>query len=393
MKSNILYRVITESKSLLAIKEIEFSDFNFKERYDIQEWIESNPSILGEDLLIISKENSFFDNTRERPDLIALDKEGNIVVIELKRDDSGTNLEWQAIKYASYLSRFSLDDIIDMTYNYYSKNIEKSFSETDEVCTHDSIKQRFQEFIDEDNLSDINNKQRIILVSHRFAKEVTSAVNWLIEKYSIAIKCVQIIPFYDRDKDSYYIQSSTILPVAGIDHLLISALKKQEKIYSGVGPVKKDDEITAFFFTIYEKLKDKLGSSLPDKKSRWAGVGDKYRYFHLWYTNNDIWDNWGLSYRIWMYNEHPVYKSDIVIRIGTRSNFLLSKGVSEDSLNDFKDVLKKVQGFKYFEYNKNFTFGIEKSIANNEKTILDSFTELVETTKPLIDNVIDKLLL
>ena len=152
MNPNNLYRIIEDNKTLMAIKEIEFSEFNFKERYDIQEWVESYPSILGEDLLIISKENSYFNNTKERPDLIALDKDGNIVIIELKRDDSGTNLEWQAIKYASYLSRFSLNDIINMT--------EKYFLKTKPEITQESIKQSFQEFIDEDNLSDINKRQK-----------------------------------------------------------------------------------------------------------------------------------------------------------------------------------------------------------------------------------------
>ena len=51
MSTNNLYRIITDNKTLKSIKEIEFSDFNFKERYDIQEWVESNPNILGENFI------------------------------------------------------------------------------------------------------------------------------------------------------------------------------------------------------------------------------------------------------------------------------------------------------------------------------------------------------
>ena len=121
MGSNNLYRIITDDKTLKSIKEIEFGDFDFKERYDIQEWVESNPQILGEELLIISKDLTFFDETKERPDLIAIDANGNIVIIELKRDDSGSNLEWQAIKYASYLSKFSLNDILNLYEKYLNR--------------------------------------------------------------------------------------------------------------------------------------------------------------------------------------------------------------------------------------------------------------------------------
>ena len=38
-----------------------------------QEWVAANPSILGEDLLIIGKEFSGFDLTDERLDLLAVD--------------------------------------------------------------------------------------------------------------------------------------------------------------------------------------------------------------------------------------------------------------------------------------------------------------------------------
>ena len=60
------------------------------------------PSALGEELLIIQKEFDGFDDTRERLDLLALDKDGNLVIIENKLDDSGRDVVWQALKYASY---------------------------------------------------------------------------------------------------------------------------------------------------------------------------------------------------------------------------------------------------------------------------------------------------
>ena len=85
-----------------------------RERRDIQEWVAANPSILGENLMVITKEFSGFDRTNERLDLLAVDKDGKLVVIELKRDDSGTDVHWQAIKYASYLDRTEADSIVSM---------------------------------------------------------------------------------------------------------------------------------------------------------------------------------------------------------------------------------------------------------------------------------------
>lgn len=52
------------------------------ERHNLQEWIAKEPSSLGEERLIIQKEFDGFADTRERLDLLAIDKNGNLVIIE-----------------------------------------------------------------------------------------------------------------------------------------------------------------------------------------------------------------------------------------------------------------------------------------------------------------------
>ena len=60
-----LFKIDSKDKQSQAIKEAEFSQLGFQERRDIQEWVAANPSILGEDLLIICKEFSGFDRTKD----------------------------------------------------------------------------------------------------------------------------------------------------------------------------------------------------------------------------------------------------------------------------------------------------------------------------------------
>ena len=110
-----MYKVDLENKKLIKIPKTSFKALSLKERFDIQEWIENTPEILGEDLLIIGKELVL--PSGKRLDLLAVDKQGSLVVIELKRDDSGSDIEWQAIKYVSYCSSFSQDEI----YNYFAE--------------------------------------------------------------------------------------------------------------------------------------------------------------------------------------------------------------------------------------------------------------------------------
>ena len=97
-----MYKIDKESNSIQLLEKQSFSSSGFRERENLQEWIAKQPDVLGEDLLIIQKEFRGFNETQERLDLLALDKQGALVVIENKLDDSGKDVTWQALKYASY---------------------------------------------------------------------------------------------------------------------------------------------------------------------------------------------------------------------------------------------------------------------------------------------------
>ncbi len=85
-----MYIIDREKNRISKLEEKTFHELKFKEREHLQEWIANNPSSLGEVLLIIQKEFNGFGETNERPDLLALDKLGNLVIIENKLDDSGS---------------------------------------------------------------------------------------------------------------------------------------------------------------------------------------------------------------------------------------------------------------------------------------------------------------
>jgi hypothetical protein len=143
-----MYKVDAESKKISRLTSKTFTELGLLERFDIQEWIAGSPEMLGEDLLIIAKEHEL--PSRIRIDLLAVDRKANLVIIELKRDESGSAVEWQAIKYASYCSNFTSEDI----FAFYAQHLQ---------CDTDEAQSRVEEFIDEE-LSSLNKHQRIILV-------------------------------------------------------------------------------------------------------------------------------------------------------------------------------------------------------------------------------------
>ena len=113
-----MYKVNRSENRLVRLEERRFSDLNLHERDHLQEWLVQMPEALGEDLLIIQKEFDGFEDSRERLDVLALDKEGRLVVVENKLDDSGRDVVWQALKYVAYCSSLKKAEIVDIYQEY-----------------------------------------------------------------------------------------------------------------------------------------------------------------------------------------------------------------------------------------------------------------------------------
>ncbi len=65
------------------------------------------------DLFVIAEEFGNWEDARRRIDLLALDKAGRLVVIELKRTDDGGHMELQAIRYAAMVSSMGFTEVAD----------------------------------------------------------------------------------------------------------------------------------------------------------------------------------------------------------------------------------------------------------------------------------------
>ena len=212
-----MFRVDVNNKRLIELKLTGFSDLGLKERFDIQEWIEKSPTILGEELLVIGKEVIL--PSGKRLDLLCVDKAAALVVVELKRDDSGVSVEWQAIKYASYCSNFLPEEI----FRQYAGYLDKSEADAAKAI---------EEFIDDD-IESLNSDQRIILASKEFNSEVISAVLWLRE-FGVAIQCTRLAPYLDVDGD-LFIKPETIIPLPEAKDYIERKETKQRKVTSAPG--------------------------------------------------------------------------------------------------------------------------------------------------------------
>ena len=239
-------------------------------------------------------------------------------MIELKRDDTGADAHWQAIKYASYLHRSSADNIVKMTAEYHN-------------LSPDDAENKLQQHLGADDLNALNNDQRIILASHRFAPEVTSAALWLNEKVLSGnlITCIQLIPYHDPKTNSLYVQASCVIPVPGIENYIIrigdNSREDNNRGSNDLGTKlkatfarNKNDEVTEFFRVVGRQVIEGLPDEIrPGKTSKWGGGRPDWRYYHFWYSR-EPWSNWGTYYGINLYPEQGTekWKADVEFKSG-----------------------------------------------------------------------------
>lgn len=218
-----MFQVDRANNALKKLGRTTFSEAGFRERDHLQEWLAKSSGALshaiGEELLIIQKEFDGFDGTRERLDLLALDKNGQLVVIENKLDDSGRDVVWQALKYAAYCSSLKKAEILTVFQQYLDMSGEGDAASI--IC----------DFLDEDAFDELvlnqGNDQRIVFIAANFRKEVTSTVLWLRE-HQIDMRCVKVAPYVFGDEVFIDLQQVIPTPEAA-DYMIRMAEKDTEE--------------------------------------------------------------------------------------------------------------------------------------------------------------------
>jgi hypothetical protein len=262
-----MYRINSQANRINKIKQVRFSDLGLTERNHLQEWLANQPDALGEDLLIIQKEFDGFDDTRERLDLLAIDKHGALVIIENKLDDSGRDVVWQSLKYASYCSTLSKTQIADV----YQRYLDKGHPGRD-------AKALICEFLEKEDFEEVDlnpgNDQRVIMVAAEFRKEVTSTVLWLL-KHRMFVKCFKVTPY--QDGTDLFLSVDQLIPLPEAEELMIGISEKElEEQTVERGQATRFQLRTDFWHQTLDAL-EKAGidlySNVTPSKDHWLSAG------------------------------------------------------------------------------------------------------------------------
>ena len=258
-----IYRLEKEEKEkdkLSPLTKTTFTDENVTEK-QIQRLIREQIETVSEGTLVIDEEYSGWDKSKRRIDLLCIDKSANLVVVELKRTESGEHMDLQAIRYGAMISTMTFDEVVDA---------HRSFLKT--IDSADDAEQRILDFLgwDEPKEDAFAQDVRLVLASGDFSKELTSSVLWLNDK-GVDIRCVKMEPYVDGER--IYLDIQQVIPLQETADFQIKVRRKkqielQEKKDLSKFTLRADDiELNNLYkrHLIYEIVKVLIGrGSKPD---------------------------------------------------------------------------------------------------------------------------------
>jgi hypothetical protein len=190
--------------SMVEIPSTTYASLGLREREDVQRVLREHIDVISPDTLILAEEFGQWEDSRRRIDLLGLDRDGCLVVIELKRTEDGGHMELQALRYAAMVSTLKFEQAVEAHQKYLDSR----------GLPPESAESTIRGFLDaEDGPVAFSNQVRIVLASADFSKEITSTVLWL-NSQGLDIVCFRMRPYTFRERVLLDVQQVIPLPEA-----------------------------------------------------------------------------------------------------------------------------------------------------------------------------------
>ena len=240
-----IYEISDDTLKLL--ESTTYADSDIKERKDLQQLLKKQVDIISPKTLVI-KEEFFNWDSNKRIDLLGIDKDANLVVIELKRTEDSGHAELQALRYAAMVSTMTFEGAVSNYEDFLIKEgIEKD------------ARQSLLDFLDWESEEENEFAQdvRIVLASADFSNEIMSTVLWLNDN-GLDIRCVRLKPYRDGNRVLIDIQQAIPLPEAEEYQIRVNQKSSMGKIAR-----KNSGNLSSVTISIGDKVHESLGA-------RWA---------------------------------------------------------------------------------------------------------------------------
>ena len=135
----------------------------------LEGWIAEDPSIVGLDVLVIGRQvvTDFYG----RIDILAIDREGDLSIIELKRDRTPRDIVGQILDYASWVAKLTTKRVHEIAVSKLGQRLETAFRD------------RFEAPLPEN----LNGGHSMVIVASEFDASSKRIVEYLAEEHGLNI--------------------------------------------------------------------------------------------------------------------------------------------------------------------------------------------------------------
>ncbi len=211
---DIIYLIDPQTREPRAMAPVPLSVLGIKERADLERWVAEHPVLLGEPLFVVTTEYDRFDKSDRRLDILALDRAGVLVVVELKLDVAGSLADLQAVRYAAFCATMTTEDVV-------SAHAEWG------KCSAAEAASRIRSFLELEEIPQLGDRPRIILAAGSMDdQELTSSVLWL-RNFGVDITCVELTPYQLRPSNDLVLVPRIIIPLPEARDYLVKVEQKE----------------------------------------------------------------------------------------------------------------------------------------------------------------------
>jgi len=185
------------------LQPVEFTRMNSENR--LETVLADEIAVVDTDLLLIGRQvptafGKFID-------LLALDSEGQLVVIELKKDKTPREVVAQLLDYGSWVRGLEDDDIAAIFDSYLAKYhpAHKTASLDEAFCERFGV----------DELPELNESHKLVLVASELDDSSERIITYLAEEYGVSINAVFFRVF--RDGASEYLSRAWLADPVQVD--------------------------------------------------------------------------------------------------------------------------------------------------------------------------------
>ena len=210
----------------------------------LEDWLENSPRALTQEpLLWIGRQTSAsVEDGTIFPDLLGVDSEGNLIIVELKRDEAPREVVAQLLEYAAWANELSDTEIYRIAETYFETRSgfqDKTFDDTFRIVF---------DILETDELPPLNRVLRLFIVAEEIPTRIAQVCRFLRASYSMNIVCIDVSTFQTESNERIVSMEAKV----GSEELNTS--RNQRQTVSHISQWSEDKSTQEVLWDVVQKL-------------------------------------------------------------------------------------------------------------------------------------------